>query len=164
VEAALGRERPWAALRLGQGRVMRLAALAAWAAAVSSVMSVAAVVAAAVDEGRGRSGDAAQVSGVGVLGDPGRPGAAVEPGAELAGVGAGLGGVSEQVRRQQGVLAGQEQVVHLPERALPGGGLGGLRGELGVRVHVGERQVPPHVPTSPWPARSCRTTGSACPQ
>ena len=35
--------------------------------------------------------------------------------------------------------------MHLPERALVGGGLGGLGGELGVRVDVVERQVPPDV-------------------
>ena len=39
----------------------------------------------------------------------------------------------------------EQQVVHLPERALGGGGLGGLGGELGVRVHVAQRQVPPDV-------------------
>ena len=35
--------------------------------------------------------------------------------------------------------------MHLPERALLGGGLGGLGGELGVRVDVVQRQVPPDV-------------------
>ena len=39
----------------------------------------------------------------------------------------------------------EQEVVHLPERALVGGGLGGLGGELGVRVDVVERQVPPDV-------------------
>ena len=39
----------------------------------------------------------------------------------------------------------EQQVVHLPERALRGGRLGGLGGELGVRVDVGERQVAPDV-------------------
>ena len=36
--------------------------------------------------------------------------------------------------------------MHLPERALVGGGLRGLGGELGVRVDVVEREVAPHVP------------------
>ena len=40
----------------------------------------------------------------------------------------------------------EQQVVHLPERALVGGGLGRLGGELRVRVDVVQRQVPPHVP------------------
>ena len=35
--------------------------------------------------------------------------------------------------------------MHLPERALVGGGLGRLRGELGVGVDVVQRQVPPDV-------------------
>jgi hypothetical protein len=35
--------------------------------------------------------------------------------------------------------------VHRPELALAGRGLGGLGRELRVRVHVGERQVPPDV-------------------
>ena len=39
----------------------------------------------------------------------------------------------------------EQQVVHLPERALRGRRLGRLGGELRVRVHVVERQVPPHV-------------------
>ena len=43
--------------------------------------------------------------------------------------------------RRELVLVGEQQVVHLPERALRAGGLGGLGGELGVRVHVVERQV-----------------------
>ena len=50
-----------------------------------------------------------------------------------------------QVARLEGVLVLQEQVVHLPEGALVGGGLGGLGGELGVRVDVVERQVAPDV-------------------
>ena len=39
----------------------------------------------------------------------------------------------------------EQEVVHLPEGALVGGGLRRLRGELGVRVDVVERQVPPDV-------------------
>ena len=45
----------------------------------------------------------------------------------------------------QRVLVVQQQVVHLPERALRGRRLGRLGGELGVRVHVGQRQVAPDV-------------------
>jgi len=40
----------------------------------------------------------------------------------------------------------QEQVVQVPERALIGGGFGGLGGELGVGVDVVKGQVPPYVP------------------
>ena len=41
-------------------------------------------------------------------------------------------GVADQVVRTQRVLVVEQEVVHLPEGALVGGGLGGLRGELGV--------------------------------
>ena len=36
--------------------------------------------------------------------------------------------------------------MHLPELALCGCGLSGLGRELGMRMHVGERQMPPDVP------------------
>ena len=47
--------------------------------------------------------------------------------------------------RTQRVLVLEQQIVHLPERALRGGRLGRLGGDLRVRMHVGERQVPPDV-------------------
>jgi hypothetical protein len=40
----------------------------------------------------------------------------------------------------------EQQVVHLPEGALPGRRFRRLGGELGVRVNVVQRQVPPDVP------------------
>ena len=49
-------------------------------------------------------------------------------------------------RGAQRVLVVHELVVHLPERALPPGRLGRLGRELRLRVDVGQRQVPPHVP------------------
>ena len=39
----------------------------------------------------------------------------------------------------------EQEVVHLPERALGGRGLGRLGGELRVRVDVVQRQVAPDV-------------------
>jgi hypothetical protein len=39
----------------------------------------------------------------------------------------------------------EEKVVHLPEGVLLAGRLGGLRGELGARMDVVQRQVPPDV-------------------
>ena len=48
-------------------------------------------------------------------------------------------------RGLQRVLVREQQVVHLPEGALPGGGLGRLGRELGSRVDIVEREVPPHV-------------------
>ena len=53
--------------------------------------------------------------------------------------------VRPQVEGLEVVLVFEQQVVHLPERALGGGGLRCLGGELGVRVDVGERKVPPDV-------------------
>ena len=38
-----------------------------------------------------------------------------------------------------------QHVMHFPELPLPGGRLRALRGQLGVRVDVGQRQVPEHV-------------------
>ena len=56
--------------------------------------------------------------------------------------------------------------MHLPERALGGGGLGRLGGELGVRVDVVERQVAPDVAqvVAEVESSSSRITGSAWPQ
>ena len=65
--------------------------------------------------------------------------------AEALEVEAELLGVAAQVAGSQLVLVVEQQVVHLPERALGGRRLGGLGGELGVRVDVGERQVAPDV-------------------
>src|SRR6266487_1158086 len=39
----------------------------------------------------------------------------------------------------------EQEIVHLPEGALLGGGLGGFRGELGAGVDVTQRQVSPDV-------------------
>ena len=64
---------------------------------------------------------------------------------EAVDVEAELLGVADQVVRAKRVLVLEQEVVHLPERALVGGRLGGLGGELGVRVDVVERQVPPDV-------------------
>src|SRR6266436_9447064 len=60
-----------------------------------------------------------------------------------------LGGVPAQVAVFERLLPVEEQLVHVPEPALPGGGLRrGRRGE-GVRVDAGQREMPerePHVP------------------
>ena len=50
-----------------------------------------------------------------------------------------------EVARRELVLVAEQQVVHLPELALGGGGLGRLGGHLGARVDVVERQVAPDV-------------------
>ena len=64
---------------------------------------------------------------------------------EALDVEAELSGVPEQVGEAEVVLAGEQQVVHLPEDALGRGGLGSLGGQLGLRVDVGQRKVPPDV-------------------
>ena len=56
-----------------------------------------------------------------------------------------LAGVARSGREAQGVLVGEQEIVHLPERALRGRRLGRLGGELGMRVNVGERKVAPDV-------------------
>src|SRR2546430_2135549 len=53
--------------------------------------------------------------------------------------------VADQVVRPERVLVAEQQVVHLPERALLGRSLGGLGRNLGARVDVVQRQVPPDV-------------------
>ena len=58
--------------------------------------------------------------------------------AELARV---VGDVGEPQRS----LVAEEHVVHLPEAALGGCCLGGLGGQLSVRVHVIEREMTPYV-------------------
>jgi hypothetical protein len=54
-------------------------------------------------------------------------------------------GVAVDVGRAELVLVVEQPVVHRPERALAAGGLGGLRGDGGPRVDVGEREVAPDV-------------------
>ena len=107
---------------------------------------VGAVVAAPVDEeGRG-AGDAAEVGALDVLGDSVGAGVLAQMVGEPLDVEPELVGVANEVRGSQRVLMLEQQVVHRPERALGGGGLGGLGGELGVGVHVAQGQVPPDVP------------------
>ena len=75
---------------------------------------------------------------------------------EALGIEAELLGIADEVARAKRVLVLEEQVVHLPERALIGGGLGGLGGELGMRVDVVERQVSPDVADVTEVARGAR--------
>ena len=108
-----------------------------------------AVVAAPVDEERRRAGHAAQVRALYVLGDAVRAHVLLQVLGEASDVQPEPLGVRDQIGRPQCVLVLEQQVVHLPECALIGGGLGGLGGELGVRVHVGERQMTPYVADVP---------------
>src|SRR5215218_9693945 len=55
-------------------------------------------------------------------------------------------GVPDEILELELVLVPEEQVVHVPEPALAIGGDGGPGGELRMRVDVGKRQVPEHVP------------------
>ena len=54
-------------------------------------------------------------------------------------------GVADEIVGAQTILVVEQQVVHLPEGSLLGGGLGCFRGHLGARVNVAQRQVPPDV-------------------
>ena len=100
---------------------------------------------AAVDEERRRARDAAEVGAVDVLRDPGSAGALAERVGELLDVEPELLGVADEILPLELVLVREEQVVHLPERALVGGGLARLGCELGVQVDVVQRQVAPDV-------------------
>jgi hypothetical protein len=60
-----------------------------------------------------------------------------------------LGGVPAQVAVFERLLPVEQQLVHVPEPALPGGGLGRGRGGEGVRVDAGQRKVPVREPQVP---------------
>ena len=62
--------------------------------------------------------------------------------AELVGVEPDLRRVPDDVADLKRALVVHQHVVHLPELALDGRRLGGLGGQLRVRVDLGERQVP----------------------
>src|ERR1700689_441972 len=100
----------------------------------------------AVDEESGSSGYTGQVGRFLVLADVRRADVLAQVGPELRGVQAQRAGVPDQVAYVERALVIEEQVAHLPERVLPAGRLGGLGGELRMRMDVGQRQVPPHVP------------------
>ena len=100
--------------------------------------------AAAVDEERRRPRHLAGVGIGDVLGDAPRVHAAAQLVAKARHVEPELLGVADEVLDVERVLVGEQQVVHLPEAALRRGRLRGLGGQLGVRVHVGERQVAEH--------------------
>src|SRR5436189_6204560 len=106
---------------------------------------VGAVVAPAVDEERRRAGDAAEVGAVDVVGDLRGADARTKVVCELLDVEPELLRVPDQVIRLQGVLVPEQQVVHLPERALRGCGLRCFGGELRVRMHVVQRKMAPYV-------------------
>src|SRR5262249_52384357 len=107
---------------------------------------VRAVVPDAVDEERGGTGDGGQVGGVDVLGDPAGADVPAQVGGEPPDVETDLARVAHQIGHVERVLVVQQLVVHFPELALLARGLSGLRRHLGVRVHVGERQVPEDEP------------------
>jgi hypothetical protein len=107
---------------------------------------VRAVVAASVDEERWRAGDPALVGARHVLADARGVLAPAKLARHAVGVEPELGGVVLEVLRAQLALMVEEDVVHVPEATLRGGGLRGLRGELRVRMHVVERKVAPDVP------------------
>ena len=98
-----------------------------------------------VDEERRRPRHPAEIGRFDVLGDAGVMRVPFQVVAEAIDVQPEFRGVTQQITEPKIVLARQQQVVHRPERILCGGGLGCLGGELGLRVHIGERQVAPDV-------------------
>ena len=99
----------------------------------------------AVDE-EGRSpGDTTEIRAVDVICVVGITGVLAQRVGEALDIEAELLGVADEIARSQRVLVVEKQVVHLPERVLRRGRFGSLRGELGMRVDVVERQVSPDV-------------------
>ena len=87
-----------------------------------------------------------EVGRVDVLGDRGPRRVRVRRSSlEAVDVEAELLGVADEVAVAERVLVLEQQVVHLPERALLGRRLRRLGRQLRVRVDVVQRQVPPHV-------------------
>src|SRR5512141_2482458 len=104
-----------------------------------------AVVALAVDEEGRRSGDDREVGGLHVACDASLVPAVCEVVPKSLGVEAQLLGISQEVGQAEVFLSAEQQVVHLPEGPLRGGGLGGLGSQLRLGVYVGQGQVSPHV-------------------
>ncbi len=97
------------------------------------------MVAAAVDEEGRCAGGAAVIGAGGVTLDAQGVAALVEVTGELVEIESEIPGVAAQVVSGEGVLVGEEQVVHLPEAALRPGRLG-RPGELkGVVVFLASR-------------------------
>ena len=98
-----------------------------------------------VDEESRRAGDAAKVSRVDVLGDLGLPRATTDVTDEPLDLEPDVAGVPDQVLGRELTLMAQQLVVHLPELVLKCSGLRCLGRKLRVRVHIIERQMPPHI-------------------
>ena len=99
----------------------------------------------AVDEERRRAAHPAGLGGGDVLAHPRGEGPPPQLPGEPAQVQPEGGGVVEQLPRLELVLVREQPVVHRPEGTLGAGGLDGLGGQFGVRVDVGQRQVPEDV-------------------
>ena len=56
-----------------------------------------------------------------------------------------LRGVGEEVCMAQCMASREQQIVHFPELPVSTCRFGGLSRHLGVRVHIGEREMPEHV-------------------
>ena len=102
--------------------------------------------AAAVDEERRRARDVAEVGGVDVLGDAAGSGVLAQVVGEPVGVEPELARVADQVAAPVSASWCSNSRSCISQN-LPWlrGGLGRLGGVLGVRVDVGQRQVPPDV-------------------
>src|ERR1043165_8309953 len=107
---------------------------------------VPAVVAPPVEEEGGRSIHAADDATPELVPDRRRPSVGVELVPEPVERHPGGAGVLLEVGAGEAVLVLEEAIVHLPEPALRAGRLGGLGGELGVGMRVGERKVPERDP------------------
>src|SRR5262249_53580775 len=89
-----------------------------------------------VDEDGGRRLDAEAGAGADVLRDAGHRGGVVEAGPELGDVEVEVARIAEQAVAVERLLMLEEQVVVLPEPALPSGALRGRRGQAGVGMEL----------------------------
>src|SRR6185503_11483982 len=106
---------------------------------------VGAVVAERVDEEGWRAGDAREIRRVDVLCDPAGARARSQIVLESLDVEPELPGIADEIAITERVLTLEQQVVHLPERALLRSGFSPFGGALRVGMDVVERQVPPDV-------------------
>lgn len=97
------------------------------------------------EEGWGTTGSAGFCAGR-VFANGFREPAALQVTSELLGVETQMSSVSDKVFQLEFILMLKEEIVHFPEAALGVDCLSRLRGQFGMRVHVGQGQVSEDVP------------------
>jgi hypothetical protein len=70
--------------------------------------------------------------------------------------------ISVLARNAQSALVLKERIVHIPEQACCAGELGAFCGDLGVRVHFGQREMPKDEPDAPTEGQLNLTDDGIC--